>query len=420
MTDTPHDPSTPQHAEAITPPPRPATSDPQAHPAGTLPPGVVPQAGAAPFPAPRRESSFKRGFGLGAGAGVGASLALIAGSVVASLLGGIALMGFAGAAAASAGSKQMSAESLTTVWGADTAKDKLRAIPIRGTMMTNSSDGLALNAGTYGYEVADVLDGLKKEDAGAVVLTLNTPGGSIAGARAISDAVDRYRERTGNKVFAFVEDMSASAGMYAMAGADEIVADHGSVVGSVGVIMGPLERYRNVTATGSILGAVQAERIDQEYITAGTGKDSGNPYRDLSQAERTELQGIVDEFYADFVDHVAAKRTIERSVIVDQLGASLFAPKKAKEVGYIDAELGRDEAMRRFATAAGLDPANTKLVQSAAPGMWAQLFGAQARPWGSAPAAQPVGGQPARATTTLCTQARTPLAYHGSVQTVCG
>ena len=422
MTDTPHDPSTPPPPAGGAPiPEREAHAMPPAAGAtATTPHPGPPQPGFAPYPAPARESSFKRGFGLGAGAGVGAGLALIAGSLVASLIGGIALMGFAGAAAAAAGPNQMSLETLTTVWGPETAKDKLRAVPIRGTMMTSGSDGLALSAGTYGYEVADVLDGLKKEDAGGVVLTMNTPGGSIAGARAIADAVDRYRTRTGHKVYAFVEDMSASAGMYAMAGADEIVADHGSVVGSVGVIMGPLERYRNVTATGSILGAVQAERIDSEYITAGTGKDSGNPFRDLAPAERAELQGIVDEFYSDFVDHVATKRGIERSVIVDQLGASMFAPKKAKEVGYIDAEMGRDEAMRRFATDAGLDPNNTKLVESAAPGVWAQLLGAQSRPWGSAPAAVPAGGQPARATTSLCTQARTPLAYHGSVQAVCG
>ncbi|QIK71704.1 S49 family peptidase [Propioniciclava coleopterorum] len=388
----------------------------------------MPQAPLAPPPGPagpppralRPETPFRRGFGLGAGAGLGAGLALIAGSLVASILGGIALMGLGAAASSVTGANQTGVEPLATVWGPSTARDTLRSIPIRGAMMTSGADGLGLTAGTYGYEVADVLDGMTAESAGGVVLTMNTPGGSIAGARAIADAVDRYRERTGKKVYAYVEDMSASAGMYAMAGADEIVVEHGSVVGSIGVIMGPLERYRNVTATGSILGAVQAERIESEYITAGTGKDSGNPFRDMTPAERAELQAIVDEFYGDFVDHVAAKRSIDRAVIVDQLGAAIFAPRKAKEVGLIDAELGRDEAMRRFASDAGLDPANTRVVEAAAPTMWAQLLGAADRPWGVAPAALPIDGQPARATSTLCTQARTPLAYHGSIEAVCG
>ena len=416
--------SAPRPQEPAPPPGQQAPQQPGPWHAGPPPQPYPQQPYPQPFPqqlAAKPPSPFKKGFGLGAGAGLGAGLALIAGSLVASIIGGLTLMGVASAGAAMAGSNQISREEVATVWGPATAKDTLRSIPIRGAIQTNGASGVALSAGTYGYEVADVLDSLKAGDAGAVVLTINTPGGSIAGARAISDAADRYRERTGKKVYAFVEDMSASGGMYAMAGADQIVAEHGAVVGSIGVIMGPLERYHNVNTAGSVLGGVvSAERIDSEYITAGTGKDSGNPFRDMTPAERAEYQGIVDSFYSDFVDHVASKRGIERSVIVDQLGAGIFAPPKAKEVGLIDEEMGRDEAMRRFASDAGLDPANTRLVESKGPDLVSQLLGVEKRAWGTAPAAQPIGGQPARATATICTDARTPLAFYGEVASVCG
>lgn len=373
----------------------------------------------APAPAPQK-GSFRRGFGLGAGAGLGFGGAFVVFSLVASLLTGLVMMGFASAAAGLAGSGQTAVEPLHTVWGPASATKKLRAIPVVGAIQTAGADGFALAAGTYGYEVADVLDGLTADDADGIVLMMDTPGGTVTGSKAISDAVDRYRERTGKKVFAFVQGMSASGGMYSMAGADEIIADHGTTVGSVGVIMGPLERYREVTGMGSILGAVQAGEITQEYITAGKGKDAGQPFRDLTPEERTMLTDITNEMYDDFVNHVATKRDIDRAVIVDELGAGLFTGQKAIDVGYIDDVMGRDEALRHFATAAGLDPDDTRLVQASAPSFWASFLGVESRAWGVAPAAVPEAGQPARATASLCTDPTQPLVWHGPLVGVCG
>lgn len=341
-------------------------------------------------------------------------------SIVGSILTGLIFAGLGALAGGVSGANQVALETTETVWGPDNAAGTLRAIPVTGTIQTSAGEGLMLTAGTYGYEVADVLDDLSDTDADGVVLLLNTPGGSVTGSKAMADAVDRYRERTGKKVFAFVEGMSASGGMYTMAGADEVVADHGSVVGSVGVIMGPIERYRDVTGAGSILvGQITAREITAENITAGRGKDAGTPWRDMTPEERAELQAIADSMYADFVDHVATKRGIDRSVIVDQLGAGIFANDRAQEVGYIDAEMGRTEAFRHFATSAGLDPANTKIVQATAPGLWASFLGAERRAWGTAPAAQPSEGQPARATSRLCTDPTVPLAVHGSLVSAC-
>lgn len=377
-----------------------------------------------PVAPPRpQESSFKRGFGLGAGAGLGFGGALLALSIIGSILSAIVMAGLGAAASGMSGAGQTGVENKETVWGSLTAKKKMRAIPVSGPIMTDGGDagGFALTMGTYGYEVADVLDRMKAEDAEAVVLLMNTPGGTVTGAKAISDAADRYRQRTGKKVYAFVQGMSASGGMYAMAGADEVVSDHGALIGHVGVIMGPFETYTNVTSSGSLLtGEVTAEKIESGYITAGKGKDVGNPFRQMTDDERSMLQGNVDRMYDDFVDHVATKRKIDRNKIVDELGAGLYDEKKAKEVGYIDAVMDRDKAMRHFAEASGLDANDTKLEQNAAPGPWAQIFGAEMRPWGTAPAAKPTEGQPARATTSMCTDRTMPLAWHGSLASVCG
>ena len=309
--------------------------------------------------------------------------------------------------------QRVDAEMLSTVWGPDNAKGVLRAIPVQGTIMADASDGAGLMGGTYGYEVADLLDGLKAGDAGGVVLLINTPGGSINGSRAMADAIDRYRERTGHKVFAYVQGMSASGGMYTMAGADEILADHGSLVGSVGVILGPLQYYNGVVALdGGIFGGgvTTTGGISSEYITAGRGKDAGNPYRPLTEEERAMFQSWVDQEYVSFVDQVATKRKIERTVMTEEVGAGILGTDRAQQVGYIDGVMGRPEAFRHFAEASGLDPNDTKLVQSEGLGFWASLLGFETRPLGTALAAEPVEGQPARVSSVLCTS-RTPLAW---------
>ena len=127
-----------------------------------------------------------------------------------------------------------------TVWGEATPTSRLIAVPVTGVILGGASDGATFGGSTYGYEVADTIDALEADDADGLILELNTPGGTIYGSRAIADAVERYQERTGHQVMAHVQGMSASGGVYAMAGADQIVADHGSLVGSIGVVMGPV------------------------------------------------------------------------------------------------------------------------------------------------------------------------------------
>ena len=415
--------------------PIPAPSGP---PHGTPPPAAPPhgaQPGAAWFPPPyptvpqappappRRDRPFARAFGLGAGAGLGVSAALIVGTVVASIVGGMILAGLGALAGGLSGPNQVALETDRTVWGEATASKKLRAIPIAGAIMAESADGLALTASTYGYEVADVLDGLDAADSSGVVLLINTPGGSINGSKAMADAIERYQERTGQKVFAYVQGMSASGGMYTMAGADEILADHGSLVGSVGVIMGPISHFDGVIGIdGGLLseGVTTTGGITQEYITAGRGKDLGNPFREMTAEERSTLQSFIDQEYRAFVSHVANGRGIAESVMTDEVGAAILGTERAREVGYIDGVMGRTEAFTHFAEAAGLDPADTRLVQSSEPGLWATLLGAESRPWGVAPAATPVNGVPATATSTLCTATRTPMVWYGPAAAVCG
>lgn len=368
----------------------------------------------APNP-PERPGGFKRGFGKGIGLGLGLTVMVTALALVGGIMSILSLGVLVGS---SSGDAQTS--TTETVWGEPGAGSQLRAIDISGAIMTSAAEGGLLAAGTFGYEVADMLDALETDDAAGVVLLVNTPGGSITGSRAISDAIERYQERTGQQVMVHVQGMSASGGVYSTAPADVIYADHGSIIGSIGVIYGPFTYYDGVVATsGSIIesGVTTTGGITQEYITRGTGKDAGQPFRELTDGERQMFEDLINPEYERFVEHMATHRGMDATRIVDEYGAGIFEAGKAEELGYVDGTLGRDEFFREAATLAGLDPEDTEVVRLAAPGAFEALFGVE-RVWGQSRPLEPGAGA-VSVNAGLC-GGRAPLVFAGDLAAVCG
>jgi protease-4 len=280
----------------------------------------------------------------------------------------------------------------------------------------------ALAGVTYGYDVKADLERAadRRETIRGIVLELDTPGGTVVGSRAIADAVAAFRERTGRPVVAYVRGRSLSGGMYAMAGADRVVADHGTLVGSIGVVFGPLPRYRDVVAVdgGLLGGGVETTGgITEEYITAGRSKDIGNPYRDLTDEERRTLQRSVDVSYGQFVDHVAAGRSISAESIRGDLGALLFDEETARSKGLVDEVGNRDEAYALAAELAGLEPGNWQVVRRTRDG--GGFFGLGARLTGLVRGEHPDASTPVDPAAVLCAGGPMLLAYHGPLPRAC-
>ncbi|RMH23343.1 MAG: S49 family peptidase, partial [Acidobacteria bacterium] len=210
---------------------------------------------------------------------------------------------------------------------------------------------------TYGYAVQDALRAAAEDDAiKGVLLHLRTPGGTIFGSRAIHDGVMAFR-RSERPVVAWIEGLSASGGVMAMVGADAIYADHGSFVGSIGVI-GPVLTYfdQPVATEGGILGGgvVTRDGIEQIIVHAGRGKDLGNPFRRPTAEELANLQAGLDHEYDAFVAHVAEHRHIEPEAIRQAMGAQIFDNATAEGYGLIDGTRSRDEALAALAELAGV------------------------------------------------------------------
>ena len=192
------------------------------------------------------------------------------------------------------------------------------------------------------------------------------------------------------------------------------------MTGSIGVTLGPLPRYKDVVATRSTLlpqGITTTGGISQEYITAGSGKDLNNPYRDLTEQERHRLQAMVDDDYEIFVAEMAAGRKLDPQRIRNELGAGIFSARQAVNVGLADAVMGRDEFFRHAATAAGLDPDKTVVEKVSEPTGLSSLLGAK-RAWGTSLPLSALG-EKVVASASLC-GVMAPIAYAGGLSGVCG
>jgi protease IV len=275
---------------------------------------------------------------------------------------------------------------------------------------------------TYGYQVRRALeDAARNDDVKGVLLHVQTPGGTIFGSRAIHEGVMAVR-KANKPVIAYIEGLSASGGVMATAGADRIFADHGSFIGSVGVL-GPMLIFYNrpVAFDGGLIGGgITTEGgIEQTVIMAGRGKDLGNPFRRPTPDEVASLQRGVENEYGQFVQHVATHRGIDETVVREEMGAHIFGTDAARALRLIDDTLDQRQSLAQLAEMAQVGEdyqlVRPRFEQAT---LFGQLFGV----WLDRPAArvaEPARGVPTLDAATCEAILREPLVYHGDPRALC-
>mgnify|MGYP000061891415 CR=1 FL=1 len=179
----------------------------------------------------------------------------------------------------------------------------------------------------------EVVEQIERADedpnAEALLLKLNTPGGQIVPSEDIRLAAERFDGPT----VGYATDTCASGGYAIAVGCDELWAREGSIVGSIGVI----GSRPNVHELADRLG------VSYEQFTAGEYKDAGLPLKEISPDERAYLQGIVDDYYDQFVEQVTEGRDMDEEA-VRETEARVFLGTEAHERGLVDG-LGDREAV---------------------------------------------------------------------------
>ena len=182
----------------------------------------------------------------------------------------------------------------------------------------------------------------ERDDIKAVVIRINSPGGSVAPSQEIYAEVKRLSER--KEVVASMSSVAASGGYYIALGADQIVANPGTITGSIGVIV----QFMNFQGLLSKIG------ISGNVIKSGEFKDTGSPLREMKQAERDLLKALVDDVQEQFVSAVAEGRELKPEVVRELADGRIFSGSQAKEFGLVDELGGLTEAVALVAKLAGL------------------------------------------------------------------
>lgn len=177
------------------------------------------------------------------------------------------------------------------------------------------------------FVVAGLRDAFENENSAAVILRINSPGGSPVQAAYINNEITRLRELHPTKpLYAVISDICASGGIYAAVAADKIFANESSIVGSIGVRMDGF----------GFVGAIDKMGIERRLMTAGEHKALLDPFSPEKPAEKEHVQTLLDDIHQKFIDIVKDGRG-DRLADDPSLFTGLFwTGDKALELGLID------------------------------------------------------------------------------------
>lgn len=160
----------------------------------------------------------------------------------------------------------------------------------------------------------------------AVALEINSPGGSPVQSSLICARIRRLADEKGIPVFAFVEDVAASGGYWLASAADEIYADRGSMLGSIGVI----------SAGFGLSDLIGRYGVERRVHTAGNSKSLLDPFQPQKKQDVERLKGWLEQLHTYFIDHVKSRRGDKLVQDVDLFTGDVWIGEKAVEVGLAD------------------------------------------------------------------------------------
>ena len=176
----------------------------------------------------------------------------------------------------------------------------------------------------------------------ALIVSIDSPGGSVAGGEGLHDAIAHVAEK--KPVVAVMGGTAASAGYMIAVPAARIFAREGTLTGSIGVLL----------ETGEVSGLLKTLGIDAEAITSGPLKDQPSLIRPLTPEGRDVLHGLVMDMYDQFVGMVASGRHMEAAKVRELADGRAYTGRQALQLGLVDAIGGEHDARTWLAQAKGV------------------------------------------------------------------
>jgi len=190
--------------------------------------------------------------------------------------------------------------------------DKIAIVEIKGVI--SQSSGIIEELQQY----------LEDEGVKAIILRIDSPGGGVGPAQEIYREVIKIKGK--KKVVTSMGSVAASGGYYIASASDRIVANPGTITGSIGVIM----QFSNLEELLKKIG------IKGVVIKSGEHKDIGSPFREMTPEEKRIMQEVLDNVHQQFIQAVAEGRKLDRSKVVQIADGRIMTGEQAKNLGLVD------------------------------------------------------------------------------------
>jgi protease-4 len=208
--------------------------------------------------------------------------------------------------------------------------DRIGVIPVEGVIDSEMAKNVNRHLKHYGDD----------SRVKAIILRVDSPGGGVSASQEIYREVKRVKEDKKKKVVVSMASVAASGGYYIACPADKIIANQGTVTGSIGVIAEWLN-YKELAEWAKLKPVV---------FKSGEFKDTGSPTRDLTESEKKYFQSMIDEFYGQFVTAVTEGRQgkgeagveLTRERVISLADGRVYTGEAAKKNGLVD-EIGNYE-----------------------------------------------------------------------------
>jgi len=190
--------------------------------------------------------------------------------------------------------------------------DKIAIVEIKGVI--TQSSGIIEELDQY------------KEDEGvkAIVLRIDSPGGGVGPAQEIHREILKVKSK--KKVVTSMGSVAASGGYYIACASDLIIANPGTITGSIGVLM----EFTNIEELFKKIG------IKGVVLKSGEHKDIGSPFREMTPEEKKIIQGVIDNVHQQFILAVAKGRKLDQAKVAEIADGRILTGEQAKQLGLVD------------------------------------------------------------------------------------
>ena len=227
------------------------------------------------------------------------------------------------------------------------AGDKILLIQIDGVLTEAAvSESIFSPGESRVARLQEELDRARKDPGvRALLLRINSPGGTVTASDIAYQEIERFKRERGVPVIAQLMGVAASGGYYVAMAADHVVAQPTSVTGSIGVIF----------ASVNVAGLMEKVGVEDQTLVTGSFKDAGSMLRRMTPEERAQLQSVLDDMYARFVEVVEQGRPeLGEDAIARLSDGRIYSAQQALEHGLVDAIGDLQGAVREAADRAGL------------------------------------------------------------------